>query len=106
MSRYLVQATYSAEGLRGLQKEKASGRQEVVRRAVQGLGGKLESMYYSLGEHDVILIVDVPDIIAGTALALAVSSSGLVRTRTTPLLTMEEADRALAKSVDYRPPRP
>ena len=40
------------------------------------------------------------------ALALAVSSSGLVRTRITALLTIEEADRAFAKTVDYRPPRP
>ncbi|MDE2261474.1 MAG: GYD domain-containing protein [Gammaproteobacteria bacterium] len=105
MAKFLVQATYSADGLRGLQKEKASGRQEVVKRAVEALGGKVESMYFCLGEHDVILIIDVPDIIAGTALAIAVSSSGLVRTRSTVLLSVEEADRALSRSVDYRPPR-
>ena len=105
MAKFLVQATYSSDGLRGLQKEKASGRQEVVNRAVGALGGKVESMYFSLGDHDVVLIVDVPDLIAGTALAIAVSSSGLVRTRTTPLLTIAETDQALSKSVEYRPPR-
>jgi uncharacterized protein with GYD domain len=105
MSRYLVEATYSSEGLRGLQKEKASGRQEVVRRAVESLGGKVESMHFSLGDHDVVLIIDMPDIIAGTALAVAVSATGLVRTKTTPLLTVEEADRALSKTIEYRPPR-
>ena len=105
MAKFLVQATYSADGLRGLQKEKASGRQDVVKRAVAALDGKVESMYFSVGDHDVVLIVDLPDIIAGTALAIAVSASGLVRTRTTPLLTIEETDRALSKSVEYRPPR-
>lgn len=105
MAKFLVQATYSSDGLRGLQKEKASGRQEVVNRAVAALGGKVESMYFSLGDHDVVLIVDVPDLIAGTALAVAVSSSGLVRTRTTPLLTIQETDQALSKSVEYSPPR-
>jgi uncharacterized protein with GYD domain len=105
MAKFLVQATYTTDGLRGLQKEKASGRQDVVRRAVESLGGKVESMYFSLGDYDVILIIDVPDVIAGTALAVAVSASGLVRTRTTPLLSIEEADRALSKVVEYRPPR-
>lgn len=105
MAKFLAQATYSADGLKGLQKEKASGREAVVRRAVEALGGKLECMYYSLGDHDVILIVDVPDTIAVTAFAVAVSASGLVRTRTTPLLSVEEADRALSKAVEYRPPR-
>jgi uncharacterized protein with GYD domain len=105
MAKFLVQATYSADGLKGLQKEKASGRQEVVRRAVEALGGKVESMYFSLGDHDVVLILEMPDIIAGSALAFAVSASGLVRTRTTPLLSIEETDRALSRSSEYRPPR-
>jgi uncharacterized protein with GYD domain len=105
MAKFLVQATYTTDGLRGLQKEKATGRQDAVRRAVETLGGKVESMYFSLGDYDVILIIDVPDVIAGTALAVAVSASGLVRTRTTPLLSIEEADRALAKVVEYRVPR-
>ena len=105
MAKFLVQATYTTDGLRGLQKEKASGRQDAVRRAVEALGGKVESMYFALGDYDVILIIDVPDVIAGTALAVAVSASGLVKTRTTPLLSIEEADRALSKVVEYRPPR-
>jgi hypothetical protein len=40
----------------------------------------------------------------GTAIAIAVSASGLVRTRTTPLLSIEETDRALSWSVEYKPP--
>ena len=104
MSKYLIQAAYTAEGLKGLQKDKASGRQQAVAKAVGGLGGKLEAMYFTLGEHDVLLIVDMPDAVNGAALGLRVSATGLVRTTTTLLLTIEETDRALAKSVDYRAP--
>jgi uncharacterized protein with GYD domain len=104
MAKYLVQAAYSAEGLKGLQKDKASGRRQAVTRAVEGLGGKVDAMYFALGEHDVLLIVDMPDVLSGAALALRVSATGLVRTKTTSLLTIEEADRALAKTVDYRAP--
>jgi uncharacterized protein with GYD domain len=71
---------------------------------VEGLGGKVDAMYFALGEHDVLLIVDMPDVVSGAALGLRVSATGLVRTKTTTLLTIEEADRALAKTVDYRAP--
>jgi uncharacterized protein with GYD domain len=65
----------------------------------------VEAFYLALGENDVVLIIDMPDIVSGTTLALKVSARGVVRTKTTQLLTVEEADRALAKTVDYRPPR-
>ena len=42
MAKYLVEASYTAEGLKGLQKEKASGRKAAVAEALKGLGGKLE----------------------------------------------------------------
>lgn len=104
MPKYLIQASYTADGVKGLQKEKASGRKAAVSQAVESLGGKLESIYYAFGDHDVIVILDLPDNVSASALALAVSGSGLIRTRTTPLLTVEETDRALQKSVTYRAP--
>jgi uncharacterized protein with GYD domain len=104
MSKYLIHGSYTAEGLKGLQKDKASGRRDSITKLMESVGGKLDAIYYTLGEDDVIIIVDVPDLVTCTALAIAVSASGLVRTRTTALLTVEETDRALAKSVSYRPP--
>jgi uncharacterized protein with GYD domain len=104
MAKFLIEATYTAEGLKGLQKDKASGRKQAVTKLVEGLEGKLESMYYTLGERDVILIVDVPDLVTGAALALSVSASGLVRSKSTALLSVEEVDRALDKKVSYRAP--
>jgi uncharacterized protein with GYD domain len=104
MPKYLVQASYTAEGLKGLQKDKASGRRNAVAQAVEGIGGRLEAIYYGLGEDDVFVIVDAPNIGAVAAMSIAVSASGLVRTRTTALMTVEEVDQALAKSVSYRAP--
>jgi uncharacterized protein with GYD domain len=104
MAKYLIRAQYSAEGLRGLQKDKASGRMRAATAAVEGLGGKVECMYFALGEDDVVGIMDCPDNITAAALGIAVSAAGLVRTRTTALMTVEEVDQALAKSVSYRAP--
>lgn len=104
MPKYLVQASYTAEGLKGLQKDKASGRRAAVTKAVEAIGGKLESFYYAFGEHDAVLILDLPDNATAAALAVAVAASGIVRIRTTPLLTIEETDQAMGKSVAYRAP--
>ena len=104
MAKYLVEAAYTAEGLRGLQKDKASGRKQAVTNLVEGLEGKLDALYFALGERDVVIIADLPDVVSASALSLAVSATGLVRTKTTQLLTVEETDRALAKKVNYRAP--
>lgn len=104
MPKYLIQASYSADGLKGLMKDKPSGRKAAVSKAVEALGGKIEAFYYAFGEDDVVLILDLPDNVTAASLSLTVSASGLVRTRTTPLLTIEEADHAVGKSVSYRPP--
>jgi uncharacterized protein with GYD domain len=104
MAKYLFHASYSPEGLKGLQKDKAAGRHTAVRQVLESVGGKLECMYYALGEDDVVIIADLPDNVAASALSLTVSATGLVRTRTTALLTIEETDKALAATARYRGP--
>lgn len=104
MAKYLIRAAYTAEGLRGLQKDKAAGRKQAVTRVVESLEGKLEAMYFAFGEDDVVLIADFPDVVTAAAMSVAVSATGLVRTKSTLLLTVEETDRALAKKIDYRAP--
>ena len=104
MPKFLVEGSYSAEGLRGLAKDKASGRQAAVGEALASLGGKLEGVYYALGDADVYVLCECPDHVSAAALSLAVSASGLVRTKTIALLTVEETDRALAMKSGYRAP--
>jgi len=104
MPKYLIEAAYTAEGLRGLQKDKASGRRDVVVKTVQGLEGKVEAFYFAMGKRDVIVIAELPDAVTAAALSLAVSASGLVRVATTALLGVEEIDRALAKKLSWRAP--
>jgi uncharacterized protein with GYD domain len=105
MPKYLVRASYTAEGLEGLLKDKASGRKAAVAEAIETLGGKLESIYFAFGEDDVVVVLDLPDNIAAARLAIAVGASGLIRTKTTALLTVEEADQALAApDIGFRAP--
>jgi uncharacterized protein with GYD domain len=104
MAKYLYQASYTAEGVRGLLKDGGSSRREAVKKMIGSLGGTMEAFYYAFGADDVYLIVDVPDNVTAAAAALAVGSSGAVKIRTTVLLTPEEMDAAAKKTVAYRPP--
>jgi uncharacterized protein with GYD domain len=104
MPKYLIQGRYTPEGLKGLAKDKASGRKAAVQAAVKNLKGKVESLYFSFGSDDVVVIVEAPDNIAVAALSMTVGSTGLVNIRTTPLLTVEELDQALALPSKYRAP--
>jgi uncharacterized protein with GYD domain len=104
MAKFLIQASYTPEGIKGLAKDKASGRKAAVEKALKSVGGKLDCIYYSFGEYDVALVADMPDAVAAAALGFSVCSSGAVRTKTTPLLTVEETDEALAKGVSYKAP--
>jgi uncharacterized protein with GYD domain len=104
MPKYLIQAYYTTDGIKGLLSDSASGRRADVQSFVAALGGKVEAFYYAFGSDDVITIVDLPDNIAAAAVGLATSGSGAVRVRTTPLLTVEEIDQALEVQMQYRPP--
>jgi uncharacterized protein with GYD domain len=104
MPKYMIEASYTAEGLKGLQKDKASGRRKAVSDAIESIGGKLDAVYYAFGDHDVVVVCEMPDNVSAVALATSVSATGLVRTKTTPLLTVEETDQALAKTIKYRGP--
>lgn len=104
MPKYLLQASYTAEGIRGLIKDTASGRRDAVKAGIKSLGGKLESMHYCFGKDDVVIIMDMPDNVSAASMVTAAAASGLVHARTTPLLTIEEMDKALAKRNKYRGP--
>lgn len=104
MPKYLVQASYTPEGARGLLKDGGTKRRSAVEQMVTQLGGKLEAFYFGFGEADAIVIFDVPDNVSAVALSLAVNASGAVSLKTVPLLTPEEFDQATKKTIGYRAP--
>jgi uncharacterized protein with GYD domain len=56
MPKYLLEASYTAEGTKGLVKEGGSSRRKKVEEMVKELHGKLEAFYYAFGTSDVFLM--------------------------------------------------
>lgn len=104
MPKYMVHASYTAEGAKGLLARGGSARRTATEAAVASVGGKVEAFYFAFGHTDVVVIVDVPSAAAMSALALTVAATGTIQTEATVLITPEEVDEAAKIQVGFRPP--
>jgi uncharacterized protein with GYD domain len=104
MAKYLVMASYTAEGAKGVLKDGGTKRRRAAEAAITSAGGKLEAFYFAFGESDVFVIVDAPDHATIASASLAINASGAVRTKTVVLLTAEEIDQASKKGTTYKAP--
>ena len=104
MPKFLIEASYTVQGLKGVQAQGGTSRREAVAQAVQSAGGSVESFYFAFGDHDAYVVVDLPDNESATALALTVNAAGGATVKTVVLLSPEEVDAAAQRSIGYRPP--
>ena len=104
MPKYLFHGSYTEEGLKGLLKDGGTKRQEAVKQAVESLGGTLEAYYFAFGDNDFYFIADSPNNVNAVAGSILGSASGTVKVNITVLLTPEEIDEAVKKTMDWRPP--
>jgi uncharacterized protein with GYD domain len=104
MPKYLFEASYTVEGVKGVQSAGGTSRRDAIAKLAESVGGRLESFYFAFGDRDVYTVVELPDSESAAAIALTVNGSGAVHVRTTVLLTPEEVDAAAKRSVEYRPP--
>ena len=106
MGRYMVQASYTQQGISGLV-QNPEDRTAVLQALVSGLGGTVHTLDYCFGDYDLVLIMEAPDDVAMAALSMAVGASGAVTNiKTTVLIPAAQGVEAAKKvpSVNYRPP--
>jgi uncharacterized protein with GYD domain len=104
MAKYLITASYTAEGAKGLIKDGGTKRRQAAEAAMKSVGARVDAFYFALGEKDVVLIVDAPDNVSVASASMAINASGAVQTKTVVLLTAEEIDQATKKTATYQPP--
>ena len=104
MPKYLYHGSYTATGAEGVLKEGGSSRLKAAAELIESVGGTLETLYWTFGHHDFIVIADMPDQAAAAAVSLKVGASGALRVTTTPLLTAADVDEVAKRGASYRPP--
>jgi uncharacterized protein with GYD domain len=106
MALAMVQFRYKSETMGNLIKN-PEDRSLAVGKLVEQLGGKMLSFYYSFGEYDGFLIVDMPDNASLAAMsAVAFAGGGTEFLKTTILIPVKEALTALGKGKDLKLPQP
>ena len=104
MPKYLYHGSYTDEGLKGLIKDGGTKRMEITKKAIESLGGTMEAYYFAFGENDFYIIAEAPDTVSATTGSLVANASGTVKVNITVLITPEEIDQAVKKTMDWRPP--
>lgn len=104
MPKYLYQANYTSTGMQGLLREGGSSRRQVFEAMAQEQGGALEAFYYAFGGADLYMIFELPDSATAAAISLAITAGGALSITTVQLITPEEIDEAVRKTVNYRLP--
>ena len=105
MPRFLHQVSYTSEAMAQLIAN-PQDRFEAVRAPIEKLGGKVEHGYFAFGEHDAVLITEMPDNVSAAAIALAFAAGGSLRNcQTTALMSNAEGLEAMrrAATCGYKP---
>jgi uncharacterized protein with GYD domain len=104
MAKYLLEVSYTLDGIRGLKNEGGSARVAAAKALIESLDGEMESFHFAFGAKDVYVVADFPDNVSAAAAALTVSAGGGATARTVVLLTAAEVDAVADKPTIYRPP--
>jgi uncharacterized protein with GYD domain len=88
MSKYIVLSKLTDEGAKTLKSN--PGRVKEVNNELENMGVKVLEQFAVLGEFDFINIVEAPDNATVAKAMVELASRGSVRTRTLPVLPMDE----------------
>jgi len=103
--KYFFSASFSVDGLKNLQKQSATGFKAGVGKFFASVGGRLESWYFDYTQGVAYGFVDYPDEISAASAQASVNAAGFARVIYRPVLSAEDADKALVKSRSTRPPQ-
>ena len=95
MATYIVLSTFTDQGIRSV--KDTTKRADAVKELARKMGIETKSLYWTVGQYDVVVTFEAPDDASITVLALAISSGGNVRTQTLRAFSREEMGGILGK---------
>ena len=96
MPRYVALLDWTDQGVRGF--KETVDRYDAAASALEGLGVQFTDIYWTLGGHDIVAVVDAPDDESLAAGLLAVGAQGNIRTTTLRAFTRDEMRSVISKA--------
>ncbi len=92
MALFLMCGKYSAEGVKGISAQRTQQAAAIFKK----FGGEVKAMYAMLGEKDLLLVADLPSVVAAMQTSVALSKLTGIAFTTSPAVTVEEFDQLMA----------
>ena len=96
MPIFMMFGKYTSMALKGISSERTDKAIEIIEKH----GGKVISMYAVLGEHDLVLTLDLPDAEKALATSVALNKLTGISFTTSPVVEVEKFDKLVAEAKD------
>ena len=93
MAKYLMFGKYSAQAL----KEMSIQRTDKALSLIKRLGGEVEAMYATLGAHDLVFIINIPDTDAALKISVGLTKLTGIAFGSEPAVTVAEFDKLMSE---------
>ena len=94
MPKYISLVNYTQKGVENI--KESPNRFDAFKQLCQSMGAKVEGFYLTMGQYDLVVIVDAPDSETVAKIILATASGGAVSTETLQAFTEEEYRKIIA----------
>ncbi len=95
MPTYIALSSFTDQGIRGV--KDTTKRADAVKEAAKKFWASMTQVFWTLGQYDLVAIIEAPDDQAATAFALAVASAGNIRMQTLRAFSRDEMNAILGK---------
>lgn len=95
MPTYVILGQFTDQGIRNV--KDSPKRAEALRDRLKKAGGTVKDLFWTLGQYDIVTVVEAPDDIALTGVLLGVGSLGNVRTQCLRAFDANEMGKILGK---------
>jgi uncharacterized protein with GYD domain len=95
MPTFIANVKFTQQGIKEI--DHTTRRAAVFKAEAKKLGAKVKEIYWTLGDHDGLLVLDAPDDETATAVMLQLGAKGNVHTSTCRAYSAAEMERILAK---------
>lgn len=95
MATYVVLSQFTDQGIRTIKNSPQRAAQ--VAEMAKAFGCEMKEIYWTLGHHDLVVIMEAPDDESLSAFGFALGSAGNVRTQTLRAFTKDEVGTILGK---------
>ena len=95
MSTYVVLAQFTDQGIRTV--KNSAQRAGLAAEMARGFGCEMKQIYWTLGQYDIVTVIEAPDEQSFMAFGLALGSLGNIRTQTLRALNKDEFTAVVGK---------